>query len=96
MHYKGPDGEEGYVHSGMYSSAVNINNSPVREVVAATLKKHPSYSLVLTGHSLGGGCAALLTMLWARKTVDETGKEDFWCDASLGFPRRPIRCFVYV
>eukprot|EP00842_Homolaphlyctis_polyrhiza_P005225 jgi/Hompol1/5703/HPOL_001104-RA len=67
--YISDTGIEGFLHSGMFKSAQKIARSNVTDVVAETLNKHPGYSLVLTGHSLGGGCAAMLAMLWSQRIV---------------------------
>eukprot|EP00668_Euglena_longa_P004091 GGOE01004795.1.p1 GENE.GGOE01004795.1~~GGOE01004795.1.p1 ORF type:complete len:422 (+),score=104.88 GGOE01004795.1:25-1266(+) len=50
------------VHQGMLLSASNLLAS-VREPVLQALADHPDYDLVVTGHSLGGGSAILLTLL---------------------------------
>eukprot|EP00760_Papus_ankaliazontas_P000947 PhM_4_TR10327/c0_g1_i1/m.20028/K13806/DAGL; sn1-specific diacylglycerol lipase len=58
----------GFVHKGMYESArrieLDINN---KGHLRNTLQKHPSYTLVMTGHSLGGGVASILAAMWREK-----------------------------
>ncbi|CEH14512.1 Predicted lipase/calmodulin-binding heat-shock protein [Ceraceosorus bombacis] len=55
------------VHEGMMETAHDIGDvgRPVHRAVARALRKHPEYSLDITGHSLGAGVAALLALLWA-------------------------------
>ncbi|TPX62321.1 hypothetical protein PhCBS80983_g00557 [Powellomyces hirtus] len=89
------DGHVGKVHAGMLESAEKVARGPVRDAVMEALKKHPTFSLVLTGHSLGGGVAALLALIWSRKTVDENGDTAFHTCPNNGFPIRPVQCFIY-
>nr|KAJ3416133.1 hypothetical protein HK105_001334 [Polyrhizophydium stewartii] len=96
VRYKTADNLEGFVHSGMFKSAQKIATGPVREAVAESLRRHPGYALILTGHSLGGGCAALLAMMWARRITTVDGQEGFVLDERAGLPRRPIHCYVFV
>ncbi|GMH75791.1 hypothetical protein TrST_g3083 [Triparma strigata] len=52
--------EEGTGHQGIYTAAERVFN--VSEDVVKRLKEeHPDYRLVLTGHSLGAGCAFYLS-----------------------------------
>jgi hypothetical protein len=90
------DGYDGFVHSGMLKSAKKISNSPVKQAVIEALNKYPTYSLTLCGHSLGGGVASLLTLLWSRETIDSDGKKIYMTNTEIGLPLRPIKCFVYV
>ncbi len=80
----------------MLKSAEKISKSPVKQAVIEALQKHTGFSLVLCGHSLGGGVAALLTLIWSREVTTEDGKKAFVTDISEGLPLRSIRCFVYV
>ncbi|KAJ1934200.1 hypothetical protein FBU59_005776, partial [Linderina macrospora] len=62
-------GENAYrVHSGMWHSALLLADpsSEVFREVAEALRLYPEYGLVITGHSLGGGVASLLTLLWSQ------------------------------
>ncbi|KAI0562015.1 Lipase (class 3) [Gracilaria domingensis] len=52
----------GYAHSGMKDAAEALYTSLLPRLRAALLK-YPRYSLVVTGHSLGGGVAILLTKI---------------------------------
>ncbi|KAJ2162059.1 hypothetical protein GGF46_000934 [Coemansia sp. RSA 552] len=56
------------VHSGMWHSALLLADasSEVFKEVAEALRLYPEYGLVITGHSLGGGVASLLTLLWSQ------------------------------
>ncbi|KAJ2808400.1 hypothetical protein H4R20_000902 [Coemansia guatemalensis] len=59
-------------HSGMWHSALLLAD-PSSEVfgeVAEALRLYPEYGLVITGHSLGGGVASLLTLLWSQPMFD--------------------------
>ncbi|BGP37517.1 hypothetical protein JCM10449v2_001423 [Rhodotorula kratochvilovae] len=54
-----------YVHSGMFCSATVLQRGTVHDVVRDALKQFPDYGLVICGHSLGGGVASLLSILWS-------------------------------
>ncbi|KAI0706920.1 alpha/beta-hydrolase [Cerioporus squamosus] len=62
-------GEEGayIVHGGMLkmTRAMGGPGKPVQIAVRDALKRNKGYSLVLCGHSLGAGVAALLALMWA-------------------------------
>eukprot|EP00667_Euglena_gracilis_P015225 EG_transcript_15822 len=60
---------EAVVHQGMMLAATNLFAS-VRQPILQALAENPSYDLVVTGHSLGGGSAILLTLLM-RTSPDE-------------------------
>ncbi|KAJ1946214.1 hypothetical protein GGF37_001298 [Kickxella alabastrina] len=64
--------QEFIVHSGMWHSAMMLADasSEVFKEVAEALRLYPEYGLVLTGHSLGGGVASLLTLLWSQPLFD--------------------------
>jgi len=55
---------EGKAHGGFLKSAQRLANT-LHEPVANALSANPEYRLVIVGHSLGGGVATLLTLLWA-------------------------------
>ncbi|GAA5979462.1 hypothetical protein JCM10908_002933 [Rhodotorula pacifica] len=67
-----PDGDPHgtyYVHSGMYCSSTTLQRGTVHDVIADALAKYPDYGLVLCGHSLGGGVASLLSILWSTPSA---------------------------
>ncbi|KAJ3104281.1 hypothetical protein HK100_004081 [Physocladia obscura] len=94
------------VHSGILRSAALLykKGAPLRETVRKALEDNPTYGLILTGHSLGAGVAALLSIRWACRT-SELGihpKSPFFPPTPFvtsgrgGFPRgRPIHCYAY-
>ena len=51
-------------HYGMLEAARALLRS-TQNIVKRELSKYPDYSLVIVGHSLGGGVAALLGTLWS-------------------------------
>ncbi|XP_052787526.1 diacylglycerol lipase-beta-like [Mya arenaria] len=56
-------GVEGYVHTGMYQSAKYIRNKLIADATLdIAFHRAKGYRLVITGHSLGAGVAALLAM----------------------------------
>lgn len=105
--------DESYLaHSGMLHSAYRLRrqSSTVHEAVRGALVAYPSYGLVLSGHSLGGGVGALLAVLFSTRA------ETFLTQASeaptvvrhppiitpfvTSFksglpPGRPIHCYAY-
>ncbi|XP_060203653.1 uncharacterized protein LOC132631925 isoform X2 [Lycium barbarum] len=72
----------GYVHNGLLKAAELVLNAEC-EVLKQLLEKYPNYTLTITGHSLGSGVAALLTMVIAQNH-DRLGNID----------RKRIRCFA--
>jgi len=50
-------------HQGMVSSARSVSKK-THHLIASELESNPDYQLVLVGHSLGGGVAAVLGTLW--------------------------------
>ncbi|KAF9195178.1 hypothetical protein BGZ51_004605 [Haplosporangium sp. Z 767] len=60
------------VHAGMYASArlLSLETSTVYRTIKKALEDYPDYGLVLCGHSLGGGVAAILSLLWSMKSQD--------------------------
>jgi hypothetical protein len=47
----------------MLESAKGVANA-TRTIIASQLAENPTYKLVIVGHSLGGGTAAVLGTLW--------------------------------
>ena len=65
----------------------------VHRAIRRGLEEYPGYALVLCGHSLGGGVASLLALLWGEK-VEEVGGDGYgyspwlkWFVVILGFIR---------
>ncbi|GLB33303.1 putative lipase (class 3) [Lyophyllum shimeji] len=56
-----------YVHTGMLRMACAMGDvgKPVQLAVQEALYSNPNYELVMCGHSLGAGVAAILGMKWA-------------------------------
>ncbi|KZT13181.1 alpha/beta-hydrolase [Laetiporus sulphureus 93-53] len=56
------------VHGGMLkmARAMGAPGKPVHVAVRDVLRRNRGYSLVLCGHSLGAGVAALLALMWAN------------------------------
>ncbi|KAF9103193.1 hypothetical protein BGX27_010684 [Mortierella sp. AM989] len=60
------------VHAGMHASAqlLSLETSTVYKTIKKALEDYPDYGLVLCGHSLGGGVAAILALLWSMKSQE--------------------------
>lgn len=86
---------EGYAHAGMFHCAKAIFSSEIKKSILDSLNSNPGFGLVLTGHSLGGGCAAILALLWSERVIGRDGTACFTTIPSNGFPRVPIHCYVY-
>ncbi|CAD6588545.1 MAG: hypothetical protein TREMPRED_005079, partial [Tremellales sp. Tagirdzhanova-0007] len=106
-----PDGDY-YVHAGMYQSALGLTakNSTVHQTLIDALTKYPAYGLVVCGHSLGGGVAALLAIacgIPAETFIQQNSARagsiahppiltPFVTNFSSGLPAgRPIHCYSY-
>ncbi|XP_022891073.1 uncharacterized protein LOC111406101 isoform X2 [Olea europaea var. sylvestris] len=74
--------DEGYVHNGLLKAAECVFNSEY-DILKELVEKYPNYKLTFTGHSLGSGVAALLTMLLVQNRYG-LGNID----------RKRIRCFA--
>ncbi|PWN30726.1 hypothetical protein BDZ90DRAFT_229729 [Jaminaea rosea] len=62
-----PEPARHVVHEGMFETSLLVGSpgAPVHRAVRLALEASPSYSLDITGHSLGGGVASILAILWA-------------------------------
>ncbi|GAA6048137.1 hypothetical protein JCM3770_003679 [Rhodotorula araucariae] len=58
-----------FVHSGMFCSATVLQRGTVHDVIRDALKQFSDYGLVICGHSLGGGVASLLSLLWSSPSA---------------------------
>ncbi|KAF8131142.1 hypothetical protein EV363DRAFT_1331611 [Boletus edulis] len=60
-----------HVHGGMLRMARVMGEigKPVHLAVMDALSRNPDYELILCGHSLGAGVAALLALMWADSTT---------------------------
>lgn len=74
----------GVVHEGFYHSAGYLNSSILPKVVD-TMKEFPEYDIITTGHSMGGACAALMTLLWTQ-LPEFNGKHHQLRSISFGSP----------
>ncbi|XP_043713188.1 uncharacterized protein LOC122661742 isoform X2 [Telopea speciosissima] len=72
----------GYVHNGLLNAAVWILDAEC-ELLRELVEKYPNYTLTFTGHSLGSGVAALLTMVVVQNR-DKLGNID----------RKRVRCYA--
>ncbi|KAJ1651582.1 hypothetical protein IWQ61_007891 [Dispira simplex] len=86
-------------HAGMLQSAQLLaeSDSPVFRELKEAMQSYPTYGLLFCGHSLGGGVAALLAILWSRvvlRTPEELaqGDEEYLdqLQHSLATPNAPI------
>ena len=50
-------------HNGMYEAAMSVSRH-TRSTIESLMLQYPEYSLVIVGHSLGGGTAAVLGTIW--------------------------------
>lgn len=85
-------------HSGILSTARALAdpNSEVHSVISKALEDYPDYGLTLCGHSLGGGVVSLISLLWAARSVGESGAASFAIGTESKLPAdRPIHCFTY-
>jgi pimeloyl-ACP methyl ester carboxylesterase len=96
----------------MYQSALALTarRSTVHQTLLEALAKYPSYGLVLCGHSLGGGVAALLSIKCAQSSSTFLTQNlarpspaphpqiatPFVTSFASGLPPgRPIHCYAY-
>ncbi|XP_010241903.1 PREDICTED: uncharacterized protein LOC104586385 isoform X2 [Nelumbo nucifera] len=72
----------GYVHNGLLKAAGCVLDAEC-ELLRQLVEKYPNYKLTFTGHSLGSGVAALLTMVVVQNR-DRLGDID----------RKRIKCYA--
>ncbi|ORE01871.1 alpha/beta-hydrolase [Rhizopus microsporus var. microsporus] len=80
-------------HSGMLKAAQFLakQKGKVFQKIRQGMTMYPDYGLVLCGHSLGGGVASLLTVLWSQKRGAK-----FTTSLQSGLPPgRSIHCYAY-
>ena len=65
-----PDWPQFMVHKGMYQTAQWIKEYLDDGILDEAFSKVPNYKLVLTGHSLGSGCAGILAILYKERFPD--------------------------
>jgi sn1-specific diacylglycerol lipase len=64
----GFDGKGEYCHAGMLASSEWIaSDLAKRKTLEKAFSLHPDYSLRITGHSLGAGCAFLLSLMLKKQ-----------------------------
>ncbi|GAA5950944.1 hypothetical protein JCM21900_000381 [Sporobolomyces salmonicolor] len=89
------------IHSGILSAARHLldpTHSPLFAKLAAILTEHSGYSLVLTGHSLGGAMASTLAVLLGTYHSTDPGGGRWLISPDSGLPaHRPLRaiCFAH-
>ena len=76
------------VHKGMMACAQKLETLIEKDVVDA-LAMNKDYSLVLTGHSLGGGIAGMMSILWSD-VIDNKSSV-----IRLKDKKTPIKCYAY-
>ncbi|GAA5858693.1 hypothetical protein JCM1840_006515 [Sporobolomyces johnsonii] len=89
------------IHSGILTAARHLldpTHSPLFAKLAAILTEHSGYSLVLTGHSLGGAMASTLGVLLGTYYSTDAGGGRWLISPDSGLPAlRPLRaiCFAH-
>ncbi|KAI8095622.1 hypothetical protein BDF21DRAFT_406343 [Thamnidium elegans] len=98
-------------HSGMLDAAQLLSKpkGKVYQKIRQGLESYPEYGLVLCGHSLGGGVASLLCVLWSQQIINKSSdlvllqdkqqgslNPSFVTSHQSGLPAgRPIHCYAY-
>lgn len=68
-------GQRYKVHKGIHASARRLlggSGSRIMATIRATLEQYPDYGLILCGHSLGGAVAAILAILIAEPSFEDS------------------------
>ncbi|RPB11980.1 alpha/beta-hydrolase [Morchella conica CCBAS932] len=64
-------GEKYQVHHGMWTAALDfVKTTTTLSQIREALSANPTYALAIVGHSLGGGVAALVTILLSRYALN--------------------------
>eukprot|EP00850_Spirogloea_muscicola_P023442 SM000357S13383 [mRNA] locus=s357:20987:24466:+ [translate_table: standard] len=84
--------QDGYAHSGMLGSAKWLLREEVPGV-RQLLAENKGYDLVITGHSLGAGTAALLTMMLRLPHLSDSIASPI--SQHLGVPLTSILCWAF-
>lgn len=85
--------EEYDVHTGMWKSAKALVEFPsIISQIKEGLEANPDFQLLVIGHSLGGGVAALVTCLLAEAPTSSTGP---FVTNSRTIPGRKIMCYGF-
>ncbi len=83
----------GRAHKGMIDAAKSVGRM-TGKIITEELRSHPDYSLVILGHSLGGGVAAVLAAMWSRRFPGRVKSYGYgnpcvfpldWCRSSSSF-----------
>jgi len=78
------------VHKGMFNSATLLLRSRLLTNLTTALTAYPSYGLILTGHSLGGGVAALVSILISSP------HDGAFTTSHTDLPKdRPVHCYAF-
>ncbi|KAI8968459.1 hypothetical protein BDF20DRAFT_828162 [Mycotypha africana] len=96
--FKLPSSNTFKAHSGMLDAAQLLakEKGQVYQKIRQGLLQYPDYGLVLCGHSLGGGVASLLCVLWSEKKKIRDNHYCFVTSKLSGLPAgRPIHCYAY-
>jgi hypothetical protein len=76
----------GRVHAGMLAAAKTLQRD-TEPLLRELARRHPSYDLLITGHSLGGSVAALLSHLLFKAEDDKGGGSSSSLPPFSGFQR---------
>ncbi|KAI8057215.1 hypothetical protein BDF22DRAFT_740746 [Syncephalis plumigaleata] len=90
------NGRRYHTHSGMLESARLLAdpNSEVAQQVMMALRREPNFGLIICGHSLGGGVAALLALLWSEVAPNTESNDDDDGNTNTDTAWPPSRRFV--